>query len=406
MKTRVALVTHDYAGSGGVRSMTRFLYRALQESEQFQPEIISLALSSSDEASVQLRKPKTWSQGVRCLKRERGGERFVHIGAQFSEFEFQRYRPRAALNRLLQEYDLIQVVSGTPPWMCAVAEVRKPRFLWTATMTRPDRNSRLERMTGVRGLWATGMTLIAERYERRGLKSASAVFALSDYTLESVRKLLGPNAGILAPCGVDTDLFQPDLGLPKKYFLCVGRLDDARKNIAMLIEAYARLRKENPSAPELWLVGPQPPKEALDLISRYGLEAVVKLKGRQSGEELARLYQSALCFVLSSDEEGLGIVLLESMASGVPVISTACGGPQMVIEHGRTGFLTRLGDPQDLAEAMQGILRNEQLRERMGAEARKVCEERYSISGAGEVFVREYEKFLRRSHSGMVMAAR
>ena len=119
MTLRVALVTHDYQLGGGVSTMTNFLYRVLRESGRFEPEIISLAHSASDSASVRLRSPATWRQGIQLLRGKCDGIPFVHFGAWFSELEFQRYRPRANLTEMLNGYDLVQFVVGAPPWMWA-----------------------------------------------------------------------------------------------------------------------------------------------------------------------------------------------------------------------------------------------------------------------------------------------
>src|SRR2546427_2495101 len=139
--------------------------------------------------------------------------------------------------------------------MWATAQVTRPKFLWTATMTRADRNSRLQQARPLRRLWLSAMTRLAEEYERRGLRIASEVFALSDYTLAAVRKILGPNSGRLASCGVDTEIFRPAPERARECILCVGRLDDPRKNMVLLVEAYARLRRKFPNGPELCLVG-------------------------------------------------------------------------------------------------------------------------------------------------------
>lgn len=414
MISRIALVTHDYQISGGVSSMTRFLYSALRASDRFEPEIVSLALSASDAASVRLRSPGTWGRGLQRLERSCDGVPFVHVGAFCSELEFQRYRPRPLLTEMLDGYDLVQFVTGTPPWMWAAAEVKRPKFLWTATMTRADRNSRLQQAPPLRRLWLSAMTRMAERYERDALRIASDVFALSDYTLEAVRRLLGRDCGILATCGVDTDAFRPrDQGTtglqdhrttgPRDngYILCVGRLDDPRKNMTLLVQAYAQLRRKFPDAPELWLVGPQPPPDAMSLIGELGLSQAVRWQGPRKPAELPELYKSALCFVLSSDEEGLGIVLLEAMACGVPVVSTACGGPETVIEHARTGFLTPVGDAQALADALGRLLVDGVLRSRMGEEARKVVMERFSTAAASRVFVEKYEQTIASAHCNL-----
>ena len=142
MKPRVALVTHDFGGGGGTATMTRFLHRALTESGRFEPQIISLAVSATDPNSVLLRSPRTWRDGVHCVESKRDAMPYLQVGAVFSEFEFQRYRPRFLLTEMLNDYDLVQFVVGTPPLMCAAARVKRPKFLWTATMVGPDRASR------------------------------------------------------------------------------------------------------------------------------------------------------------------------------------------------------------------------------------------------------------------------
>jgi D-inositol-3-phosphate glycosyltransferase len=392
LKPRIALVTHDYAGSGGVSTMTRFLHRALQESGEFEPEIISLALSSSDAASARLRAPWTWLKNPRVVDGTRDGVSFRHVGARACELEFQHYRPRRPLMELLRGYDLIQVVAGTPPWFCATEGVDRPKFLWTATTTRADRQNRLDAGQPARRLWLRAMTRIAESYERRALLTASEVFALSDYTLANARRLARKDIGVLAPCGVDTELFSPAGKNEGKYLLCVGRLDDPRKNIGLLIEAYGRLCEVEASVPELWLAGPEPPADVLKRIQTQGLQPRIRCLGRRRASELVELYRSANCFVLSSDEEGMGIVLVEAMACGVPVVSTASGGPQSVIEDGHTGFLTPIGDAAALASALRNLVSDPNLRGRLGRAGREACVERFSLAGAGKVFLEHYRR--------------
>ncbi len=118
------------------------------------------------------------------------------------------------------------------------------------------------------------------------------------------------------------------------------------------------------------------------------------LVGVREGAELADLYRHAMFFVLPSDEEGIGIVLLEAMASGLPVVSTCCGGPETAVLDGETGFLTPVGDAQALADAMQHLLDNPALRRRMGQAGRRIAEERFSLDVTGKVFLRKYDELL------------
>src|SRR5262249_50717327 len=174
--------------------------------------------------------------------------------------------------------------------------------------------------------WAM-MLPVTKRYERRALRQAAEVFALSEYTMSTVRSFVAAKQLILAPCGVDTDLFRPAKASRQNYILSVARFSDARKNVRLLLHAYARLCQLVPTAPELMLVGDLPSASAQRLLEDLGIGEKVHLLGEKNTGEVAELYRDAMLFVLASDEEGLGIVVVEAMASGLPVVSTDCGGP-------------------------------------------------------------------------------
>jgi len=105
------------------------------------------------------------------------------------------------------------------------------------------------------------------------------------------------------------------------------------------------------------------------------------------------LYQNAVVFVLTSDEEGLGIVLLEAMACATPVISTRCGGPNTVVSD-EVGFLTPVGDAQSLAERILWMLQNPEQRRRMGQAGRNLVEARFSNEVVGKKYQDVYDKLL------------
>ena len=238
------------------------------------------------------------------------------------------------------------------------------------------------------------MVPLSEQYERRGLRTAQTVFALSEYTRAAVESIVGPEKVVLAPCGVDTNLFTPAEKPQNDYIICVARFSDPRKNVRLLLDAYARLQQQIPNAPELYLIGDPPSEAAQADLQSLGLAQKVHLIGPKQGEELAELFRNASFFVLSSNEEGLAIVILEAMASGLAVVSTDCGGPATAVGQGNTGLLTPVGDAQALAGAMEMLVRDSTLRERMGKEGRRVAEERFSLAAAGEVFLNAYDKVL------------
>ncbi len=149
---------------------------------------------------------------------------------------------------------------------------------------------------------------------------------------------------------VDHSWFIP--GQPP-VILGVGRMEKV-KNFPMLIQAFARVRKIRPA--KLVILGQGQVRPELEaLVRQLGLVDDVLMPGFVSNP-YAWMRQSAL-FVLSSDYEGLGNVLIEAMACGTPVIATRCpGGPPEILNHGQYGPLVPPGDAQALAHAMNAML--------------------------------------------------
>ncbi len=239
------------------------------------------------------------------------------------------------------------------------------------------------------------MTNIVAGIEQRALTHVSCVFAESDYTYQTLSPSVAPDKLVLALPGVDTQLFHPTSYCPDGYILSVGRFSDARKNVRLLFEAYHRLRQLLPTAPQLVLAGRTGPSEndwayAVSL----GIADSVEVHEGPSMDELSRLYQGASLFVLSSDEEGLGIVILEAMASALPVVSTDCGGPRTAVTEGETGYLTPVGDAQSLARRMQDLIEDPALRRRMGEAGYEVVQQRFSLSATGRTYLERYDALL------------
>ena len=394
MTKRVALITHEMSLVGGLPTMITFLLQTLRESGRYQADLFSLATSSSDRASLRLSSPGTWLRRPIIENVPWHGEAFEHVGVWGSELEFQRYRPRRLLQEKLEQYDILQFVVGSPPWVCVAENIKRPVLLWTATTTRADRASRLQQDSRSRRAWSSLMVPLTVRFEARGLRRADRIFALSKYTQDAIKATAGSDRLSLAPCGVDTNLFRPAENPVADYILCVARFSDARKNVRLLLDAYAQLCSKLIQAPDLYLIGDPPSADAQQQLQNLGIADKVKLIGPKRGQELAEIYRNAAFFVLSSDEEGLGIVILEAMASGLAVVSTDCGGPATVITPGKTGLLSPVGDIAAFAGAMERLVRDSGLRKIMGAAARRVAEEKFSFAVAGKVFLDAYDRII------------
>ena len=91
------------------------------------------------------------------------------------------------------------------------------------------------------------------------------------------------------------------------------------------------------------------------------------------------VYQESAICVLTSDFEGTPNVLLEAMASGLPVVATNVGGVPGIVRHGKTGFLLEPDDLEGLVRATAGLVRHSELRTEMGRRARAFVEENHSL---------------------------
>jgi glycosyltransferase involved in cell wall biosynthesis len=374
--------------------MAEFLYLVLTESNRYAVDIISLAMSSRDENSLRLFAPRSWMRSVRITNRKKDKIMYMHIGTVGAEFEFQRYQPRLFLTKLLNQYDLIQVVAGYPAWAFATRDAQPPVCLFTATTLKHERVSALKRVTGWKRIWLKSMTQITAHIEQTALHHIACVFAESEYTRQSLSSLVPSERLFLGLPGIDTDVFIPTSYCSDGYILSVGRFSDLRKNVRMLFDAYHRLRQKVVCAPRLILVGSPPAQSDWDYAISIGISEWIDIHDDIPRLELVPFYRGAGIFVLSSDEEGLGLVILEAMASGLPVVSTRCGGPETAVQEGETGYLTPVGDAQALADALQNLLENPNLRRQMGAAGRQVAEERFSIAAAGQVFLERYDELL------------
>ena len=128
-------------------------------------------------------------------------------------------------------------------------------------------------------------------------------------------------------------------------------------------------------------------------ITRRGLPGV-RVAGVRRDRELAAAYASADLFVLPSVTETFGNVLLEAMASGLPCIAAAAGGPVDFVEHGWNGWLVRPNDADALADAIRTLVADEWQRARLGCAARAWAESR-SWDSVHDGLIAEYERALR-----------
>lgn len=215
------------------------------------------------------------------------------------------------------------------------------------------------------------------RYLRSFHRRSARVFTPGRPAAEELRAL-GVASPVVWGSGVDLGSFHPgrrDLALRRAYagddailFLHVGRLAP-EKSIDRILDAFrqARLRGGARHPMHLVIAGAGPSEPALRARAD---QHVTFLGNLDRATILPRLYASADAFLFASETETLGLVILEAMASGLPVVATPVGGVADHLVHGRNGLAFAAGDTNDMARAILALAADPGLRARLGAGAR------------------------------------
>jgi glycosyltransferase involved in cell wall biosynthesis len=233
--------------------------------------------------------------------------------------------------------------------------------------------------------WVKGSLPWLRRFVTWALAISDEVVAISSYTAREIAELSGVATRVI-PYTVAFDAAGPHAAraAPRDAFvvLFVGRLVE-RKGVPYLIDAVRRLPPGRHA--RLVVIGDGPERHVLEAeVRRQGLEGQVALRGRVSDRDLREAYATASVFVLPAivdsrgDTEGLGVVLLEAMTYGVPVIASDLGGITDIVTDGATGLLVPPADPAMLAAALERLAADGALGERLGAAGRRLVQERFS----------------------------
>jgi glycosyltransferase involved in cell wall biosynthesis len=394
-------VTAGFDIGGGVPTIARWLRDGLRSLGGYTVDVHDLATSSRDRFSRRLRAPRSWVRST--LRSASGDDGVIHWGANAVEIESMRYRPRRELTRVLQSYDIIQVVSGGPALAAAVTRAGVPSVLQVATTVAWERQRGLAEQTGLSSLWRRGMTSLTTRVERHALCEVDVVLVENCVMLDYVRSV-GHKRGIKAFPGVDTTIFSPPtLGWQREgHLLSVCRLDEPRKGLDRIIRAYAHMVEADESVPRLVLAGRgQLPDAVRALLGVLRLASRVIVSSDVSGSALPELYRGASVYLQTSYEEGLGMSVLEAMACGVPVVSTETAGTRETVVNGVTGWLI----PQDAGVDVPRMVAGRALDilhgngSALGARGRDRCVTTFSNSVAIRRFTATYDQLLARGRA-------
>jgi len=293
--------------------------------------------------------------------------------------------PSLFIKKDLEGYDMFLAIGGSNHAAIPFFFNKKPYTLWVATSYMDEWQAQFDPLeVSVSNIYYHFINILGPyivHLEKKIYENAERILCISRYTKKAISARFGINSikiNIL-PYAVDTTIFRPLAQArpgAEKYLLSVGKVSDPRKNLSYLLEVFACLAKKVPEM-RLIVVG-RPRRRHTVTAKRLGISDRVIFLGNQSRERLVRLYQDAQAFVLSSNQEGLGIVLLEAMACGLCVVSTRCGGPEDIINNGENGFFAPKNDLEQFAGVVLKILEDSGLRKKVSDDAVKFIEINYS----------------------------
>ncbi len=254
--------------------------------------------------------------------------------------------------------------------------------------------------------------------ERQVLRAADRIVAATPAELAQLQFLYQADSQKITviPPGVDVCRFYPIpadeareyIGLPPcdRTLLFVGRIEPL-KGLDILLEAIALMRRrgdwdKNPFC--LSVIGGEPDvspetmsvemRRLQALREQYGLQDLVAMLGKRSQDTLPYYYSAAEAVVVPSHYESFGMVALEAMACGTPVVASGVGGLAFLVRDGETGFTIPVGDPAALADRLTDLLSKPELRRKMGEQAAAVAQE-YSWKQIAQRLCSLYGELLR-----------
>lgn len=377
----LCLPTLDPRATGGVRSVTEFIYDRASESG-LQPYLVFNSV--------------TWEECMTFRDLLRGdfqttyqfGNFYkmsgIRIGRRFPEVRVLNYLTNIRYWKRALDLGNAYFGLGGPCLPCLPLAIEGIPFgCWVGTTIYDEQQVQLEQLPLARRTRDRLTLPVVVRYEEFILDRANIVVAQSQYTKRRIQKLYNvPESKIKKiPYPINIDSFKPaESESHSTEILFVGRLNDPRKNINLLVEAFAQVQESVPQA-TLTLVGEEPSDKLESKCEQLDVDDSVAFEGRVP--KVAPYLQRAGIFAFPSKQEGLGIAGLEAMSCGTPVVATKCGGPEDYIVDGENGFLVDNNDATAFASRLVDIISDERLQKRLGETARSTVMDAYAEDVVG-----------------------
>ena len=200
---------------------------------------------------------------------------------------------------------------------------------------------------------------------------------------------------------MDLDLFSSNksketlrkkFGFVKPTIIHWGRLSYA-KSVDVLFKAFAQIRSEGMSA-HLLIIGDGPDRQKLEfLCKKLGLEEDVEFTGMLRGPDLTERVAASDFFASASTTETQGLVFLEAMAMGLPVVGVNAGGVPEYVTNNQNGLIVESGNVKAVADAMRVLIEQPELRRRLGINAQESVK-KYGADAIIEKFEKIYQELI------------
>ncbi|MHC4662044.1 MAG: N-acetyl-alpha-D-glucosaminyl L-malate synthase BshA [Planctomycetota bacterium] len=254
-------------------------------------------------------------------------------------------------------------------------------------------------------LHGTDITLVGSdpsyyKVTKFSIEQSDGITAVSKFLKnETQRSFEIENSIEVIPNFVDTGKFTKEMGCTcRRRFTSenekvVAHISNFRpvKRISDVLKIFAGIRKEMPA--RLLMVGDGPLRAPSHCdAAELGIDKDVLFLGKQA--EVEHVLCSADLLLLPSQTESFGLVALEAMSCGIPVIASDVGGLPEVVKHGECGFLAPVGDVQKMTEHALNVLSDSDLRATLGRNARDAAVRNFSMDSIVEIYEKYYEKIL------------
>lgn len=374
-KPKIAIIslrnTYNY---GGVLSSLKVTYQFCQK--YFDPTVFFLSFDPELATSIHRLKFASSSKPLSYF-----GMNCVEIGARWSFWEPGHYAfTQPTWEKLLHDYDYFFVVSGTCIAAHPLVLLNKTFAMWVGTPYTEDRSERVKEFDGINYIIDQLASRKMLSIEKNILKSAAYIFSISSYAQQKFEAILQTPRINHSWCGfpIDCDKVPPLNKNKENILIAVGRFSDPRKNIDMLIKTFSLIYEKNKFT-KLYVVGKKPSNEKLYDFCDVPCRENIIFTGQISSADLTALYRRATAMLITSHQEGLGIVGLEALLHGTPVIATQCGGPEDFIEEGRNGYLVPIDDVCAMAEKALLLISDSILHYQLSTYAHDFIHKHYSL---------------------------